>query len=369
MKELKSVTLGVADRFTPTTLKQAILATVKPVFYSGGPYAGRVITVEGEIVNEPANYGQSLYFNIRDIAGCTLNVRTFRSAFSFDLTHTKGTKVEIKGIIDLQEKQNNNADWDILFKATKVDLIGVGEYAQAERSLIQELEELGYFNNKQPLPSFSKIERCRIGIITSSSTGANAFEDIKQTLAALPFFELQIFGVSLYSPESIAKAIALADETGRDILIVTRGGGERLEVFNERPILDAVFNAKTVVISAVGHAKDRMLIDRVADLSAATPTEAAKILSDHYIGVLAQRENERLKQVLNQMSKQNAGLSESINQLNKSIRDLHKEQQEKDLALKDLALTLDHSRKANRNLLMSIVGIIIIFGLALKFLH
>jgi len=337
--------------FTPTSLKQTILATLKPVFYNGGFQSGRLITVEGEISNTPALYGQAFYFNIKDEAGTTLNVRTFRNAFSFDLNQAKGSHVIVTGIVDLQEKQHNNADFDLLFKAIKVDLLGVGQIAQAEMTLIQELDQLGYFSNKRPLPPFEQMKCCRVGVITSNTSAANAFADIQQTLANLPFFRLKIFEASLYSPESIAKAIALADQANQDVLIVTRGGGERLEVFNDRLILDAVFKAQTPVIAAVGHAKDKMIIDRVADLAAATPTEAAKLLSDHYFATLARKENEQLR--------------DSLNQLNQTLTMLKKEQIEKDKVLTDLSKNLEKSRKMNRNLSVVVVCLLILVGLYL----
>lgn len=360
------------QKYTPTDLKQMVLATMKPIFYGKGTYAGKVILVEGEISNDPSLYGQAIYFNLKDAAGCTLNIRTFRAAFTFDFSQAKGTKVQVTGTLDLQAKSNNNADFDLLFLATKIEHLGLGETAKAERTLVQELDDLGYFINKTPLPSLANLSSYRIGVVTSGATGANAFEDIRQTLANLSFFELELFPASLYSSDNIAKAIILADKAGKDILIITRGGGDRLDVFSERPVLDAVYHCQTPVISAVGHAKDHTLIDRVADISAGTPTEAAKILSDEYLNVVARKdykriqdENKQLYKAFMQMKDENSKQSQSLEQLNKTLSAMQQEQKGKEKTLSDMAKFLDSSRKLNRYLLTGLAGVIIFAVIAL----
>jgi exodeoxyribonuclease VII large subunit len=360
-------------KYTPTQLKQMVLATMKPLFYGKGAYAGKVVLVEGEVSNIPSLYGQAIYFNLKDAAGCNLNIRAFRAAFTFDFAHAKGTKVLVTGTLELQEKPNNNADFDLRFVATKIEQLGLGETAKAERSLIQELDDLSYFSHKTPLPSLTDLLSCRIGVVTSGATGANAFEDIQQTLAQISFFELELFPASLYSSDNIAKAITLADKAGKDILIVTRGGGDRLDVFSERPILDAVFKCQTPIISAVGHAKDHTLIDRVADISTGTPTEAAKVLSDEYLNIVTRKDNQRLQKENIQLQKtfmqireDYAKQSQTFDQLSKTVDAMRQEQHNKDETLKSLADSLAKSRKTNRYLLGGLAGVIIIAALILK---
>jgi exodeoxyribonuclease VII large subunit len=85
--------------------------------------------------------------------------------------------------------------------------------------------------------------------------------------------------------EDIAQKIRKADNfrfddgEGFDLIIVGRGGGskEDLWAFNERVVADAIFNASTPIISAVGHEIDYLISDFVADKRAATPSNAMEI--------------------------------------------------------------------------------------------
>ena len=67
-------------------------------------------------------------------------------------------------------------------------------------------------------------------------------------------------------------------------MIVGRGGGsiEDLWAFNEVEVIEAIYNSKIFVVSAVGHESDTLLSDYVADLRASTPTQAAEKLIKNY---------------------------------------------------------------------------------------
>jgi exodeoxyribonuclease VII large subunit len=71
---------------------------------------------------------------------------------------------------------------------------------------------------------------------------------------------------------------------GLDAIIVGRGGGsgEDLMAFNDERVVRRVARCRVPVVSAVGHEVDVTLTDLVADVRAATPSQAAELLvPDH----------------------------------------------------------------------------------------
>mgnify|MGYP003477887837 FL=1 len=104
----------------------------------------------------------------------------------------------------------------------------------------------------------------------------------------------------------ISNSIKYADKLACDIIIVGRGGGsiEDLWAFNEEIVANAIFEAKTPIISAVGHEVDYLISDFVADIRAATPSNAIEIalpdINEHriYLDSLTNEYHNRMKNIL-----------------------------------------------------------------------
>lgn len=79
-------------------------------------------------------------------------------------------------------------------------------------------------------------------------------------------------------PAILSHLAALDAHPDVEVIIIARGGGsvEDLLPFSDEALLRAVATCTTPVISAIGHEPDAPLLDLVADVRAATPTDAAK---------------------------------------------------------------------------------------------
>lgn len=230
--------------------------------------------VEGEVSGVNYNSRGHIYFNLKDekAAMSVAMWKNFRDT-GIDFTLKDGDKVVIRGYFNLWKERGT-----ISIVARSIKKQGQGELYQKFLELKQELEEKGMFDSmyKQPIPKYAT----RIGVVTAS-TGAAIHDIIRNARLQNPGVEIILCPAIVQgaaAAKSIARAIRQIDELGLDLLIVGRGGGdiEDLWCFNEEEVADAIFQAKTPIISAVGHETDVTIADFVADLRVATPTEAAK---------------------------------------------------------------------------------------------
>jgi len=157
---------------------------------------------------------------------------------------------------------------------------GIGELYLKYEALKKELLEKGYFSDdhKKQIPKYPKV----IGVVTSP-TGA-VIEDIKNTVTRRYLLtEIHLYPALVQGPgsaESIRNQILLANVKNEvDVLIVGRGGGsiEDLWGFNEMPVIQAIYDSKIPIITAIGHETDYTISDYVSDLRAPTPTAAAEL--------------------------------------------------------------------------------------------
>lgn len=232
------------------------------------------VYVEGEISNLTYHNSGHIYFSIKDEKSTISCVMFKGNAQYLKFRLEVGQKINISGSITVYAPRGN---YQLLCQ--KIEPSGIGELALAYEQLKKKLQAQGYFNPeiKKSLPKYPKT----IAIVTSS-TGA-AIQDMKKVaLHRWPLTKFILIPALVQgqgAKEDIVKAIKKADSLKADILIVGRGGGsiEDLWAFNEECVAQAIYEAKTPVISAVGHEVDFVISDFVADVRAATPSNAIEI--------------------------------------------------------------------------------------------
>ena len=232
------------------------------------------VFLKGEISNLKFHTTGHLYFSLKDetskINAIMFNTNTKRLIFK----PTDGMNVLVTGRISVYEATGN---YQIYVDDMLED--GVGNLYVAFEQLKEKLAKEGLFDErfKKKIPRIP----AKIGIITAS-TGA-AIRDILSTIKRrFPLCETYLYPALVQGRDAapdIVKKLKQADQDGHDLIIVGRGGGsiEDLWAFNEEIVARAIFEAKTPIISAVGHEVDFTIADFVADLRAPTPTGAAEM--------------------------------------------------------------------------------------------
>lgn len=266
------------------------------------------VWVEGEISNykrHPAS-GHS-YLTLKDEKS-QLSAIMFRNVgekVKFDIED--GQKVLCFGSIGVYQPQGK---YQIYIE--NIEPQGLGALQLAFEQLKAKLEKEGLFEEKykKQIPIFPK----KIGIVTSSSGAAikDIISNINKRFSRVHLIVNPVRVQGKGSAEEIAQAIEEFNTFDDiDVLIVGRGGGslEDLWAFNEEIVARAIFNSKIPIISAVGHEKDYLISDFVADLRAATPTKAAEVV----IG----SEKEFNVTLINYSKRMQAAFKDSLNNLEK----------------------------------------------------
>ena len=233
------------------------------------------LAVKGEISNYKVYPSGHHYFTLKD-EGAALRCVMFKgNAMRLRFRPENGMKVIAMGKISVFPR-----DGAYQLYCTGLVLDGVGDLYAAFEQLKLKLAAQGLFDksHKKPLPKYPGT----IGIVTSSA-GAAVHDMLRILRKRYPLTKVLLLPVRVQgveAPGEIAAAIRYANHHQlADLLIVGRGGGsiEDLWAFNDDRVAYAIYESSIPVISAVGHEPDVTISDFVADLRAATPSNAAEL--------------------------------------------------------------------------------------------
>lgn len=232
------------------------------------------VFVQGELSRITFHNSGHIYFTLKDKDSAISCIMFRGNASKLKFRLEEGLSVVIDGALTLYKPRGSYQ-----INCFSIEPAGQGALALAYEQLKQKLFQKGYFeeSRKKTLPKFPQ----KIAIVTSA-TGAALQDMLRVANQRYRLVEIDIYD-SLVQGDgakfSIAKAIKQADSKDYDIIIVGRGGGsiEDLWAFNEEIVADAIFEATTPIVSAVGHEIDYVISDFVADVRAATPSNAMQI--------------------------------------------------------------------------------------------
>ena len=233
------------------------------------------LCMRGEISNYKLYPSGHHYFSLKDAEGSMRCVLFRSSAAHLRFRPENGMQVIVTGRVSVFPR-----DGQYQFYVNSMTPDGVGDLYVAFEQLKRMLDAAGLFDpsHKKPIPAYPH----RIAIVTSAA-GA-AIRDMLRILGKrYPLSKVLLLPVRVQgeeAPAEIAGAIRYANvHRLADLIITGRGGGsmEDLWAFNAEPVARAIYDSEIPVISAVGHEPDVTIADYVADLRAATPSNAAEL--------------------------------------------------------------------------------------------
>ncbi len=261
------------------------------------------LCIRGEISNYKVYPSGHHYFSLKDSGGAIRCVLFRGAASALRFRPENGMQVLATGRVTVFPR-----DGAYQLYCERLTPEGVGDLYVAFEQLKQKLQAEGLFDpaHKKPLPQFPG----RIAIVTSAA-GAAIHDMLRILSKRYPLSKVILLPVRVQGAEAPAEIAGAIRYVNRhqlaDLIITGRGGGsmEDLWAFNDERVARMIYLSEIPVISAVGHEPDVTISDFVADLRAATPSNAAELavpdqgeLRERLLSLqtrLAQAETKRLK--------------------------------------------------------------------------
>jgi exodeoxyribonuclease VII large subunit len=164
-------------------------------------------------------------------------------------------------------------------RVSEIRAVGIGELLARIERLRRLLDAEGLFDPrlKRPIPFLPGT----IGLITGRASAAE--HDITAVAGSRwPAVRFAVRNTVVQGPNAVPQIVealrALDADPDVDVIVLARGGGsvEDLLPFSDETLCREIVRCTTPIVTAIGHEPDNPLCDLVADLRAATPTDAAK---------------------------------------------------------------------------------------------
>lgn len=255
------------------------------------------IIVEGEISQMNVAQSGHIYITLKDK----------NSTVRCTLWSARVQKMEIYPEVGLKAIINCKVSFYEKNGSYQLDIIGIksastGEFHRIFEKLKIKLKDEGLFDksSKKSLPEYPKT----IAIITSLT--GSVLQDILTIIKRrLPNIDIDIYNCNVQgnncASSIIDRLITINKKNTSEAIIIARGGGslEDLIGYNDEYLARQIYNSKIPIITAIGHETDTTIADLVADIRAATPSEAAEIISRTSVKDIFNNTSELLKSLQN----------------------------------------------------------------------
>ena len=235
------------------------------------------ISIKGEIANYKISHNH-IYFSLKEdneIIDCVIYYYEDKNFGDYN----NGDEVIVDGNLIY-----NSFFSKISISVNNIEKKGLSEEFLKFLKTKEEFIKKGYFDEsiKKTICDYPK----NIGLITSDKSAAivDFLSVINKEISDINIYLYPVKVQGLSAKNEIINAISILDEKKLDAIVITRGGGskEDLKVFNEKDLVEKIYQAKSPIISAIGHKIDLSLTDLASDLSLQTPTEAGSYLVRNY---------------------------------------------------------------------------------------
>lgn len=236
-------------------------------------YAYPRVLVEGEVASFKVNQGKYVFFDLKDASG---SLGCFMTVWQLRMPIEDGMKVIVAAVPKLTQW----GKFSLTVQSIKPS--GEGSLKKGFELLRARLDKEGLFapKRKRRLPSTPSY----IGVI--SSTQAAGYADFMKLLGdrwggmRVDVAQVQVQGEA--APDQMIRALRHFNEqeTPPEVVVMIRGGGsaDDLSAFNDEPLVREVAASRVPTLVGIGHEIDESLVDLAADVSAATPSNAAQLL-------------------------------------------------------------------------------------------
>ncbi len=236
-------------------------------------YAYPLVEVEGEVASFKVNQGKFVFFDLKDEDA---SVNCFMMVFQLRVPIEDGMKV----VVTASPKLTKWGKFSLTVKSIRPS--GEGSIKKSFELLRGKLDKEGLFapERKRTLPVIPR----HVAVISSPQAAGYA-DFIKILNDRWGGLRVDVAAVTVQgadAPDQIIRALDYFNTQKElaDVVVVIRGGGsaDDLSAFNDEQLVRAFAASRIPTLSGIGHEVDTSLCDLVADVRAATPSNAAQIL-------------------------------------------------------------------------------------------
>ncbi|MBC7406525.1 MAG: exodeoxyribonuclease VII large subunit [Candidatus Parcubacteria bacterium] len=262
-----------------TTLDAQVLTVEEALKILKQTVGQRIFTIEGEI-SQPKDFYNMIYLDIKGTQDNTIRCRLlslYLQQINFPLN--EGLSVRITGKFQVNNKSS------LVFEIKTIQLTGQGLLLRNLELLNNKLTAEGLFDPARKRP----VNTAPANILLIASNNSAALGDYIKVLSerrtGIKVYQLPIKTQGVGAEQEILSKLAqvndLVLEYNIDTIVITRGGGSKddLFVFNSEQVVRAIHGLSRPTIVAIGHEQDVTLSEKVADLRASTPSNAAELSS------------------------------------------------------------------------------------------